>query len=101
MMNMDFNWIMYPLIYFCNVLFGISDVEVTEAAKLPCILHMDSIKGSHTGLKNLVQRYLELTSLLRYQYKWKEKRNKSTEISNKLLFANRLILIFDCAWNVI
>ncbi|KAM7253085.1 hypothetical protein ACFE04_025703 [Oxalis oulophora] len=29
-----------------------------KSTKVSCILHMDSIKGSHAGLKNLVQRYL-------------------------------------------
>ncbi|CAN6449485.1 unnamed protein product [Victoria cruziana] len=34
------------------------DGKVNENEKVPCILHMDSIKGSHTGLKDLVQGYL-------------------------------------------
>ncbi|KAL5705402.1 Ulp1 peptidase [Ranunculus cassubicifolius] len=34
------------------------DEEVDIALKVPCILHMDSIKGSHKGLKDLVQSYL-------------------------------------------
>ncbi|KAF3793979.1 putative ubiquitin-like-specific protease 2B [Nymphaea thermarum] len=32
--------------------------KVNENEKVPCILHMDSIKGSHVGLKDLVQSYL-------------------------------------------
>ncbi|CAN6542888.1 unnamed protein product [Malus baccata var. baccata] len=44
--------------------------------KVPCILHMDSIKGSHTGLKNLIQSYL--------WEEWKErKKETSEEISSK------------------
>ncbi|KAB2617000.1 ubiquitin-like-specific protease 2B [Pyrus ussuriensis x Pyrus communis] len=44
--------------------------------KVPCILHMDSIKGSHTGLKNLIQSYL--------WEEWKErKKETSEEISTK------------------
>ncbi|XP_031479747.1 probable ubiquitin-like-specific protease 2A isoform X2 [Nymphaea colorata] len=34
------------------------DGKVNENEKVPCILHMDSIKGSHVGLKDLVQSYL-------------------------------------------
>ncbi|WOH04856.1 hypothetical protein DCAR_0624268 [Daucus carota subsp. sativus] len=32
--------------------------EVKEFCKVPCILHMDSIKGSHRGLEKLFQGYL-------------------------------------------
>ncbi|MBA0842659.1 hypothetical protein Goarm_002469, partial [Gossypium armourianum] len=37
----------------------IMDYDATEnLLKVPCILHMDSIRGSHRGLKNLFQSYL-------------------------------------------
>ncbi|XP_030528670.1 probable ubiquitin-like-specific protease 2B isoform X2 [Rhodamnia argentea] len=42
-----------------------------QLPKVPCILHMDSIKGSHTGLKNLVQSYL--------WEEWKERGNEASE----------------------
>uniref|UniRef100_M1A943 Uncharacterized protein n=1 Tax=Solanum tuberosum TaxID=4113 RepID=M1A943_SOLTU len=29
-----------------------------KSSRVPCILHMDSIRGSHKGLKNLIQSYL-------------------------------------------
>ncbi|KAE9595063.1 putative Ulp1 peptidase [Lupinus albus] len=32
--------------------------EFKESSKVPCILHMDSLKGSHKGLKNVFQSYL-------------------------------------------
>ncbi|XP_031736907.1 probable ubiquitin-like-specific protease 2B isoform X1 [Cucumis sativus] len=50
--------------------------EDLKSIKVPCILHMDSIKGSHGGLKNLIQSYL--------LEEWKE-RNKETpeDISTK------------------
>ncbi|RDX60846.1 putative ubiquitin-like-specific protease 2A, partial [Mucuna pruriens] len=32
------------------------DEEIKESSKVPCILHMDSLKGSHKGLKNVFQR---------------------------------------------
>lgn len=35
-----------------------------KSVKVPCILHLDSLKGSHTGLKNHVQRYLLLKFVL-------------------------------------
>ena len=34
-----------------------SDEGMEKSFKVPCILHMDSIKGTHSGLKDLVQRY--------------------------------------------
>ncbi|KAM1574319.1 hypothetical protein COP1_044188 [Malus domestica] len=53
-----------------------NDGESGNSRKVPCILHMDSIKGSHTGLKNLIQSYL--------WEEWKErKKETSEEISSK------------------
>ncbi|XP_022951342.1 probable ubiquitin-like-specific protease 2B isoform X1 [Cucurbita moschata] len=53
-----------------------SDENLMKSTKVPCILHMDSIKGSHAGLKNLIQSYL--------LEEWNE-RNKdaSEDISSK------------------
>ncbi|XP_027930647.1 probable ubiquitin-like-specific protease 2A isoform X2 [Vigna unguiculata] len=34
------------------------DEEMNESSKVPCILHMDSLKGTHKGLKNIFQSYL-------------------------------------------
>ncbi|KAL6179345.1 hypothetical protein ACLB2K_050861 [Fragaria x ananassa] len=42
-----------------------------KAIKVPCILHLDSLKGSHTGLKNHVQSYL--------WEEWKEKKKETSE----------------------
>lgn len=57
----------YMMFYFkicpCSCTFHLfSDEELDKLEKVPCILHMDSIKGTHAGLKNLVQRYLEAFS---------------------------------------
>ncbi|KAJ6677779.1 UBIQUITIN-LIKE-SPECIFIC PROTEASE 2A-RELATED [Salix viminalis] len=41
--------------------------EGRNSDKVPCILHMDSIRGSHRGLKNLIQSYL-------YE-EWRERHN--------------------------
>ena len=38
----------------------LSDVDSKESSKIPCILHMDSIKGSHSGLKNIIQRFVSI-----------------------------------------
>lgn len=34
----------------------IVDEEMNESSKIPCILHMDSLQGTHKGLKNIFQR---------------------------------------------
>ncbi|KAL0557811.1 hypothetical protein IC582_006362 [Cucumis melo] len=53
-----------------------SDEDLMKSMKVPCILHMDSIKGSHGGLKNLIQSYL--------LEEWKERNKESPEdISTK------------------
>ncbi|XP_031263904.1 probable ubiquitin-like-specific protease 2A isoform X2 [Pistacia vera] len=54
------------------------DDEIEKSTKVPCILHMDSIKGSHRGLKDLVQSYLS--------EEWKEKHNNtSDDVPSKFL----------------
>ncbi|XXG49167.1 hypothetical protein AAC387_Pa02g3424 [Persea americana] len=55
-----------------------TDEETKAASKVPCILHMDSIKGSHRGLKNLFQSYL--------WEEWKERHESSAVVS--LRFSN-------------
>ncbi|PRQ24312.1 putative Ulp1 peptidase [Rosa chinensis] len=44
---------------------------IESLPRVPCILHMDSIKGSHRDLKNLVQRYL--------CEEWKERHGDTAE----------------------
>uniref|UniRef100_A0A2C9VIA2 Ubiquitin-like protease family profile domain-containing protein n=1 Tax=Manihot esculenta TaxID=3983 RepID=A0A2C9VIA2_MANES len=48
--NYSLHW---SLIVICH-----PDDESGRALKVSCILHMDSIRGSHRGLKNLIQSYL-------------------------------------------
>ncbi|XP_010917704.1 uncharacterized protein [Elaeis guineensis] len=55
------------------------DDDIKESSKVPCILHMDSIKGSHTGLKNIIQSYL--------WEEWKERHPESSE-DNSSKFSN-------------
>lgn len=75
--NFNFHW---SLIVICHPgeVASFEDENVEKAHKVPCILHMDSIKGTHSGLKNHIQSYL--------WEEWKEKQNKiSEDISSKFL----------------
>ncbi|CAD5312236.1 unnamed protein product [Arabidopsis thaliana] len=55
-----------------------TDLDLDDSKKVPCILHMDSIKGSHAGLKNLVQTYL--------CEEWKERHKEtSDDISSRFM----------------
>ncbi|KAL4614937.1 hypothetical protein ACB092_07G089000 [Castanea dentata] len=54
------------------------DEDIENLPKVPCILHMDSIRGSHRGLKNLFQSYL--------CEEWKERHGQTAaEVSSKFL----------------
>ncbi|CAA2979671.1 probable ubiquitin-like-specific protease 2A isoform X1 [Olea europaea subsp. europaea] len=55
--NSSLHW---SLIVICHPgeVENLRDEEMGELYKKPCILHMDSIKGSHTGLQNLIKGYL-------------------------------------------
>ncbi|OVA10811.1 Peptidase C48 [Macleaya cordata] len=75
--NFNLHW---SLIVICHVgeVVNLEDEETDDSHKVPCILHMDSIKGSHKGLKNLVQSYL--------WEEWKERQAESSEdLSSKFL----------------
>ncbi|XP_038886796.1 probable ubiquitin-like-specific protease 2B [Benincasa hispida] len=63
-----------------------SDENLMKSMKVPCILHMDSIKGSHGGLKNLIQSYL--------LEEWKE-RNKETPEDISTKFKNLRFLTLE------
>ncbi|CAF2107978.1 probable ubiquitin-like-specific protease 2B isoform X2 [Brassica napus] len=75
--NFSLHW---SLIIICHPgeVANCTDLDLDDSPKVPCILHMDSIKGSHAGLKNLVQSYL--------CEEWKE-RHKDTpdDISSKFM----------------
>ncbi|XP_061348620.1 probable ubiquitin-like-specific protease 2B isoform X2 [Gastrolobium bilobum] len=55
--NFNLHW---SLIVICHPgeMASFNDEELDKSPRVPCILHMDSIKGYHSGLKNLVQSYL-------------------------------------------
>ncbi|XP_034229734.1 probable ubiquitin-like-specific protease 2B isoform X4 [Prunus dulcis] len=88
----------WSLIVICHPgeVANVEDEEIESSPKVPCILHMDSIRGSHRGLKNLVQRYL--------CEEWKEKHGGTAEnVSLKFLHLRFVALelpqqenSFDC-----
>ncbi|KAG4147431.1 hypothetical protein ERO13_D05G222200v2 [Gossypium hirsutum] len=75
--NFSLHW---SLIVICHPgeVAGFKDEDLDKSSKVPCILHMDSIKGNHAGLKNLVQSYL--------WEEWKERHKETSEdLSSKFL----------------
>ncbi|XP_028787339.1 probable ubiquitin-like-specific protease 2A isoform X2 [Neltuma alba] len=72
------------------------DEEIKESSKVPCILHMDSLRGSHKGLKNVIQSYL--------CEEWKERhRDVVDDVSSKFLHLRFVSLdlpqqenLYDC-----
>ncbi|XP_011016932.1 PREDICTED: probable ubiquitin-like-specific protease 2B isoform X2 [Populus euphratica] len=56
----------------------VKDEDTAKSVIVPCILHLDSIKGTHAGLKNLVQSYL--------WEEWKvRQKDTSEDMSSKFL----------------
>lgn len=55
--NYNYHW---SLIVMCHLgeVATYKDENVTKLIKVPCVLHMDSLRGTHTGLKDLMQSYL-------------------------------------------
>uniref|UniRef100_A0A7N1A5E1 Ubiquitin-like protease family profile domain-containing protein n=1 Tax=Kalanchoe fedtschenkoi TaxID=63787 RepID=A0A7N1A5E1_KALFE len=80
--NSNLHW---SLIVICHPgeIAKFEDKNANINHKVPCILHMDSIKGSHTGLKNHLQSYL--------WEEWKEKQNEETEEIYSKFFNLRFI----------
>ncbi|KAL2892920.1 putative ubiquitin-like-specific protease 2B [Bienertia sinuspersici] len=68
--NFSLHW---SLIVICHpgLIATFKDENVDDSVKVPCVLHMDSIRGSHAGLKDLVQSYL--------LEEWKEKQKDTSE----------------------
>ncbi|KAJ7968305.1 putative Sentrin/sumo-specific protease [Quillaja saponaria] len=72
------------------------DEEIENSPRVPCILHMDSLKGSHSSLKNVIQSYL--------CEEWKERHSKTgNDDSSKFLDLRFVPLelpqqenLFDC-----
>jgi len=75
--NFNLHWSLIVICYPGEVA-TFKDVDTKLSAKVPCILHMDSLKGSHTGLKDIIQSYL--------WEEWKERHPESaSDNSDKFL----------------
>ncbi|XVF67282.1 hypothetical protein PTKIN_Ptkin10aG0108300 [Pterospermum kingtungense] len=75
--NYSLHW---SLIVICHPgeVANFKDDETEKLLKVPCILHMNSIKGSHRGLKNFFRSYLS--------EEWKERhREAADDVPSKLL----------------
>ncbi|KAJ0586246.1 putative Ulp1 peptidase [Helianthus annuus] len=74
--NYNYHW---SLIVMCHLgeVATYKDEDVTKLTKVPCVLHMDSIRGSHTGLKGLMQSYLK------EEWKGRLQEEASEDISSK------------------
>nr|POE49796.1 putative ubiquitin-like-specific protease 2b [Quercus suber] len=75
--NFNLHW---SLIVICHPgeVARLKDEDLDKSPKVPCILHMDSIKGNHTGIKTLIQSYL--------WEEWKERQKEAPEdLSSKFL----------------
>ncbi|XP_063945845.1 uncharacterized protein LOC108214077 [Daucus carota subsp. sativus] len=93
--NFNYHW---SLIVICHPgeVADFQDSDARKTLKLPCILHMDSIRGSHSGLKGLIQSYL--------WEEWKERQADSSEdiflkFSNMRFFSLELPQqqnLYDC-----
>ncbi|XP_011043059.1 PREDICTED: probable ubiquitin-like-specific protease 2A isoform X8 [Populus euphratica] len=68
--NYSLHWSLIVICHPGEVVHSRED-ESGNSRKVPCILHMDSIRGSHKGLKNLIQSYL-------YE-EWRERHNETVD----------------------
>ncbi|KAK8705542.1 hypothetical protein V6N13_049142 [Hibiscus sabdariffa] len=75
--NFNLHWSLLVICHLGEVV-TFKDEDLAKSSKVPCILHMDSIKGNHAGLKNLVQSYL--------WEEWKERHKETSEdLSSKFV----------------
>ncbi|XP_074263582.1 putative ubiquitin-like-specific protease 2B [Silene latifolia] len=75
--NYNLHWSLVVLCHPGEVA-NFNDEDINEALKVPCILHMDSIRGSHAGLKDLFQSYL--------LEEWRERgKDTAEDIASKFL----------------
>ncbi|XP_076899565.1 putative ubiquitin-like-specific protease 2B [Bidens hawaiensis] len=68
--NYGYHWSLLVLCHLGEVA-TCKDEDVTKLKKVPCVLHMDSIRGTHTGLKDLMQSYLK--------EEWKARQQEASE----------------------
>ncbi|KAL7586649.1 hypothetical protein Lser_V15G40442 [Lactuca serriola] len=55
----NYHWSLIVTCHLREVAKYKDEEDVTELIKVPCVLHMDPIRGSHTDLKCLMQSYLK------------------------------------------
>ncbi|KAJ4716792.1 Ubiquitin-like-specific protease 2B [Melia azedarach] len=88
--NYSFHWSLIVICHPGEVAY-FKDDETEKSLKVPCILHMDSIKGSHRGLKNLIRSYL--------CEEWKERHsNTGDKIPSKFLGLRFVPLQLNWNW---
>ncbi|EPS70957.1 hypothetical protein M569_03802, partial [Genlisea aurea] len=68
--NYNYHWSLIVICHFGEVASS-ADFKCQKSARVPCILHMDSLRGTHAGLKDLLQSYL--------WEEWKERHNGSCD----------------------
>ncbi|XP_012838859.1 PREDICTED: probable ubiquitin-like-specific protease 2B isoform X1 [Erythranthe guttata] len=68
--NYNYHWSLIVICYFGEVA-SYKEVEDGKSERVPCILHMDSLRGNHVGLKDLIQSYL--------WEEWKERQKGTCE----------------------
>ncbi|KAL3353637.1 hypothetical protein AABB24_018387 [Solanum stoloniferum] len=56
--NYNYHWSLIVICHPGEVANFTDDDTAASSVRVPCILHMDSFRGSHVGLKNLLQSYL-------------------------------------------
>lgn len=56
--NYNLHWSLLVICHPGEIITFEDDDDLKSSPKVPCILHMDSFKGSHKGLEKLIQSYL-------------------------------------------
>nr|XP_043617521.1 probable ubiquitin-like-specific protease 2B isoform X2 [Erigeron canadensis] len=64
--NYNYHWSLIVICHLCEVATHEGE-DANESIRVPCVLHMDSLRGSHSGLKGLVQSYLREECIGRQQ----------------------------------
>ncbi|XP_051226312.1 uncharacterized protein [Lolium perenne] len=91
--NFSLHWSLLVICYPGEVDTFNKDGDARVAGKLPCIMHMNSIKGTHSGLKDVIQSYL--------WEEWKERHPESaSDSSDKFLNLRFLSLELGDDWFV-
>ncbi|XP_019232591.1 PREDICTED: probable ubiquitin-like-specific protease 2B [Nicotiana attenuata] len=70
--NYNYHWSLIVICHPGEVANFTDDDTAVSSVKVPCILHMDSFRGSHVGLKDLLQSYL--------WEEWKERTKETSEV---------------------